>query len=152
MLFLPFTRNRIIFTQMNKLGHEENKFEKVIVTNPLYTIFETKASISFKKGTEVQFSFDEISSIRIIKKENIIAPVLLMSVLVCIAGLCLAFFQTSSMIHLAFILISFLCFILIFYIKKTTYELRIDLKNSVRHKFTVKKEMLADVKVFCKND
>jgi hypothetical protein len=135
---------------MNKLNHEENKFERVVVTNPLYTIFETKASISFKKGTEVQFSFDEISSIRIIKKENIIAPVLLMSVLVCIAGLCLVFFETSSIIHLAFISISFLCFILIFYVKKATYELRIDLKDSVRHKFVVKKELLADVKFFVK--
>ena len=41
-------------------------------------------------------------------------------------------------------------FILIFYVKKATYELRIDLKDSVRHKFTVKKELLADVKFFVK--
>jgi len=135
---------------MNKLDHEENKFEKVIVTNPLYTIFETKASISFKKGTEVEFSFDEISSIRVIKKENNIVPVLIMSVMICIAGLCLAFFETSSILQIAFLLIAFLCLILIFYVKKTNYVLRIDLKDSVRHKFIVKKELLADVKFFVK--
>ena len=135
---------------MNKVNHEENKFEKVVVTNPIYTIFETKASISFQKGTEVQFSFDEISSIRIEKKENNIAPVLFMSVMVCIAGMCLAFFQTISILQIVFLFISFLCLILIFYVKKTTYVLRIDLKDSVRHKFVVKKELLADVKFFVK--
>ena len=51
---------------MNIVNHEENKFEKVVETNPLYTIFETKASISFKKGTEVQFSFDGGPEFRII--------------------------------------------------------------------------------------
>ena len=135
---------------MNLLNPLENKFEKVVVTNPFYTVFETKASISFKKGTGVQFSFDEISSIRIVKKEKNIVPVLFISVLACITGLCLALFETNSMLQLAYLLISSLCFISIFYVKKTTYELCIDQKNSVRHKFIVKKEMLADVKFFVK--
>jgi hypothetical protein len=135
---------------MNLLNPLENKFEKVLVTNSFYTIFETKASISFKEGDLFQFSFDEISNIRIVKKDNKILPLSFILVFISLTGLCLAFFHANSIFQPAYLLISFLCFILFFFVKKTTYELYIDQKKSVRHKFTVKKEMLDDVKFFVK--
>jgi len=55
---------------MNLLKPTENELDKVIVTNSFYTIFETKAFISFN-GTRFQFKYDDISNIKIIKKEKI---------------------------------------------------------------------------------
>ena len=135
---------------MNIINPIENKFEKVLVTNYFYTIFETKASISFKEGDLFHFNFDEISNIGIVKKENNILPLSFILILISITGLCLTFFHANSIFQIAYLLISFLFFIVCFFVKKTTYELYIDQKKSVRHKFIVKKEMLADVKFFVK--
>lgn len=135
---------------MNILNHEENKFEKVVVTNPLYTIFETKAVVDFKKGERIEFYFNEISNIRVVKKVTYISLLSSILVFTFTTALCIAFYETNGGFQLVYLLFSLLCFILIFYVKKTTYELCLNQKNSVRHKFEVKKEMLADVKFFVK--
>jgi hypothetical protein len=54
---------------MNIPNSQENQFEKVLVSNSLYTIFETKAYIYFKRK-RLQFNFNEIKNIKIVKEEK----------------------------------------------------------------------------------
>ncbi len=150
LFFYNSPANRIIFIYMNIVNREENKFEKVVETNPLYTIFETKAVVDFKKGERIELYFDEISNIRLVKKVTYISLLSFILVFTFTTALCVAYYETNSSFQLAYLLFSLLCFILIFYVKKRTYELYINQKNLVYHKFEVKKEMLADVKFFVK--
>jgi hypothetical protein len=133
---------------MNLLNQVDNKFEKVVITNSFYTIYETKAFFSFKKGDRFEFSFDEISSIRIVKKERNAFPALVILISAIIAGLFFSFVEKNSLYQLLYLLISGLFFILTFYVKKTTYKLCVEKKNSVLHRFTIKKEMLREAKTF----
>ena len=133
---------------MNLLNHTENEFEKVVVTNSFYTIFETKAFISFKKGDRFQFTFDEISNIRIVKKEKNIFTLLFLLFLATITCVFFSLIETNTLYQFSYLGFSYLFFILTFYVKKTSYTLCIDKKNLVRHRFTIKKELLGDVKFF----
>lgn len=133
---------------MNLLNQADNEFEKVAMTNSFYTIYETRAFISFKKGDRFEFTFDEISSIRIVKKERNTFPILVILISATIAGLFFSIVEKNSLYQVLYLVSSGLFFILTFYVKKTTYKLCIDNKNSVLHRFTIKKEMLGDVKTF----
>ena len=133
---------------MNLLNQADNEFEKVVITNSFYTIYETRAFISFKNGDRFEFTFDEISSIRIVKKERNTLPVLVILISGIIAGLFFSVVEKNSLLQLLYLLSSGLFFILTFYVKKATYKLSIEKKNSVLHRFTIKKEMLGDVKTF----
>jgi hypothetical protein len=133
---------------MNLLNQADNEFEKVVITNSFYTIYETRAFINFKKGDRFEFSFDEISSIRIVKKEKNTFPILFILISATIAGLFFSIIEKNSLYQVLYLVSSGLFFILTFYVKKTTYKLCIDNKNSVLHRFTIKKEMLGDVKTF----
>jgi hypothetical protein len=103
---------------MNKLNLAGNESEKVVITNSIFTIFETKAFISFKKGERFQFNFDEISTISIVKKEKNIFLILSLLLSATVACLFFSFVEVNSTYQVAYLVISYLFFMLTFYVKK----------------------------------
>ena len=134
---------------MNLLKPTENEIEKVLVTNSFYTIFETKAFISFN-GDRFQFYFNEILNIRIVKKEKKIFPVLFLVVSASILLIIFSVFEKNTLYQFVYLAFSALFLILTFFIKRTLYTLCIDKKKFDYHRFTINSDKLDDVKLFVK--
>jgi hypothetical protein len=134
---------------MNVLKTSENEFEKVLVTNSFYTIFETKAFISFK-GNRFQFKFDEISNIRIIKKEKNIFPIQFFLVSTTMFLVVFSVFEKDSLYQFVLLAFSALFFIATFFIKKVSYTLCVDKKRFEYNRFSIKSDKLDDVELFVK--
>jgi hypothetical protein len=133
---------------MNLQVVTENEFEKVVRRNSLYTIYETKALITLKNKKRFEFTFDEIYNIKIIKVERNIFPIQFLLVLATISGLFFSFIETNGLRQVVYLVISYLIFLSIFYVKKITYQLCIDKKNSNRYRLSIKTEMLGDMQTF----
>jgi hypothetical protein len=130
------------------LRPKEIESAKVIATNSLFTIVETKAQICFEKGEIFEFNFDEISNIRIVKKVE--SDFLLISLLVSVIMVTLfcSFIETNRLYKIPSLVISFVLFILLFYAKKKTYKLSIYKKNLDKYSYPIENEMVEEVKIF----